>query len=190
LIQLFTIENTIGQISIRLLQKLTNVYTQTQNYQNAYQIYECLFATLTDDARTKVATRFNEYTVADQPDGLLYFKAIIATAQVDTPATISQIRYKLMNLSQHMQDIGSDIEQFNIDVQTFVMALEACGNSTSDLLVNLFRGYKSASDETFRKYISDREDDYNDGGTLPNLTPEKLMSLAVNKYRTLVDDNA
>jgi len=167
---------------------MTYIGTQTRNYQNAYQIYECLFATLTDDARTKVATRHNEYTVHDQPDGLLYFKAIIATAQVDTPATVSQIRYKLMNLSQHMQDIDSDIEQFNIDVQTYVMALEARGNSTSDLLVNLFRGYKSASDETFRKYICDREDDYNDG-TLPNLTPEKLMSLAVNKYRTLVDDN-
>ena len=69
------------------------------------------------------------------------------------------------------------------------MALEARGNTTSDLLVNLFRGYKSASDETFRKYICDREDDYNDG-TLMNLTPEKLMSLAVNKYRTLVDDSA
>ena len=87
-----------------------------------------------------------------------------------------------------MQDIDSDIEQLNIDVQTYVMALEARGNSTSDLLVNLFRGYKSASDESFRKYICDHEDDYNDG-TLPNLTPEKLMSLAVNKYRTLVDDN-
>ena len=168
---------------------MSYINTQTRNYQNAYQIYECLFATLTDDARTKVATRYNEYNVTDQPDGLLFFKAIIATAQVDTPATVSQIRYKLMNLSQHMQDIDSDIEQFNIDVQTYVMALEARGNTTSDLLVNLFRGYKSASDETFRKYICDREDDYNDG-TLPNLTPEKLMSLAVNKYRTLVDDNS
>jgi hypothetical protein len=167
---------------------MTYVNTQTRDYQNSYQIYECLFATLTDDARTKVATRHNEYTVLDQPDGLLFFKAIIATAQVDTPATISQIRYKLMNLSQHMQDVDSDIEQFNIDVQTYVMALEARGNTTSDLLVNLFRGYKSASDETFRKYICDREDDYNDG-TLLNLSPEKLMSLAVNKYRTLVDDN-
>jgi hypothetical protein len=171
------------------LHAISYIAAQSRNYQNAFQIYECLFATLTDDARTKVATRFNEYTIADQPDGLLFFKAIIATAQVDTPATVSQIRYKLMNLAQHMQDIDSDIEQFNIDVQTYVMALEARGNTTSDLLVNLFRGYKSASDETFRKYICDREDDYNDG-TLMNLTPEKLMSLAVNKYRTLVDDNA
>ena len=168
---------------------ISYIAAQSRNYQNAFQIYECLFATLTDDARTKVATRFNDYMIADQPDGLLFFKAIIATAQVDTPATVSQIRYKLMNLAQHMQDIDSDIEQFNIDVQTYVMALEARGNTTSDLLVNLFRGYKSASDETFRKYICDREDDYNDG-TLMNLTPEKLMSLAVNKYRTLVDDSA
>jgi len=137
---------------------ISYIAAQSRNYQNAFQIYECLFATLTDDARTKVATRFNDYTIADQPDGLLFFKAIIATAQVDTPATVSQIRYKLMNLAQHMQDIDSDIEQFNIDVQTYVMALEARGNTTSDLLVNLFRGYKSASDETFRKYICDRED--------------------------------
>lgn len=167
---------------------MTYINTQSRNYQNAYQMYECLFATLTDEARIKVATRSNEYTVLDQPDGLLYFKAIIATAQVDTPATVSQIRQKLMNLSQHMQDVGSDIEQFNIDVQTYVMALVARGQTTSDLLVNLFRGYKSTSDETFRKYIGDREDDYNDG-TL-DLTPERLMSLAVNKYRTLVDDNS
>ena len=110
------------------------------------------------------------------------------SAQVDTPATVSEIRYKLMNLSQHMQDVDSDIKQFNIDVQTYVMALEARGNTTSDLLVNLFCGCKSASDETFRKYICDCEDDYNDG-TLIDLSPEKLMSLAVNQYRTLVDDN-
>lgn len=167
---------------------ISYINTETRNFQNAYQIYECLYATLTQEARTKVSTRFNDYNVGNKPDGLLYFKAIIATAQVDTPATISQIRYKLMNLAQHMQNIGSNIQQFNIDVQTYVLALEARGHSTSDLLVNLFRGYKSASDETFRKYICDREDDYNDG-TLLNLTPEKLMSLAVNKYRTLVDDN-
>ena len=64
-----------------------------------------------------------------------------------------------MNLAQPMQDIGSAIEQFNTDVQIHVMNLEARGNTTSDLLVYLFRGYKNASDETFRKYIADCEDD-------------------------------
>ena len=40
---------------------LSHVNTQTSNYENAYQIYEWLFATLTYDARTEVvATRFNE----------------------------------------------------------------------------------------------------------------------------------
>lgn len=84
-----------------------------------------------------LASCFSEYNFGDQPDGLRIFKAIIATGQVDSPATISQIQYNLMGLAQHMQDIDSDIEQCIMDAQTY--AFEACGNTTSDLLVYLLR---------------------------------------------------
>ena len=56
------------------------------------------------------------------------------------------------------------------------------GETTHDLLSNLFKGYAVASDNTFTKYIERKQEEYEDGA---DLQPISLMSLADKKYKTL-----
>jgi hypothetical protein len=50
----------------------------------------------------------------------------------------------------------------------------------------LFRAFKAVKDTEFLCYIKQKESDYEDGD-LEDLTPERLMSLAKNKYKLLTD---
>ena len=110
-------------------------------------------------------------------------KIIICESHSDTQAQTAYIRHQLSSLDVYMESIGSDIEKFNIHVKTLVQQLNARGETTQDLLVNLFKGYKAAADSKFIEYIEKREDEYEDGDLV---TPEALMTRAANKYKTLV----
>ena len=83
-----------------------------------------------------------------------------------------------------MQKVDSDIVEFNNYVDTQVEALAARGQTTNDLLTNLFIGYKAASDKKFVEYIEHKEEAYEDG---EDMTPTALMRLARNKYKTRKD---
>jgi hypothetical protein len=54
-------------------------------------------------------------------------------------------------------------------------------------MVNLFRAYLSVSDGVFHRYLQSQKDDYNDGKT--DLSPDNLMELAGNKYKSLVEED-
>ncbi len=56
---------------------------------------------------------------------------------------------------------------------------------SNDLFVNLFKGYKAASDRRFIAYIEKKDDDYKDGSL--SITPQQLMTLAKNRYKVLVE---
>ena len=53
------------------------------------------------------------------------------------------------------------------------------GDEASNLIMELFKGYKVVSDHEFVKYIKTREDRYLEGEAL---TDDLLMQLALNKY--------
>jgi hypothetical protein len=69
-------------------------------------------------------------------------------------------------------------------VQMCLESLFARGETTQDLMVNLFKGYNKASDKTFRDYISKKEDLYEEGGPI---TTDALMTYALTKFQTLTD---
>lgn len=69
-------------------------------------------------------------------------------------------------------------------VKNLVAELNSRGETTQDLLVNLFKGYAVASDKTFRGYIQTKEDTYDEKG---DVNPNELMQLASNKFKVLVD---
>ena len=82
-----------------------------------------------------------------------------------------------------MSNLQDNITEFNEFVKTQRAALIARGETTQDLLVNLFKGYKSAADTKFVTYIEGKEDEYNEG---KDISADSLMELAESKYRTLV----
>jgi len=60
--------------------------------------------------------------------------------------------------------------------------LTARGETTQDLLANLFKAYKAVSDREFVSYIRKKEDEYEEG---VNVNTDHLMLLADNKFRTM-----
>ena len=81
-------------------------------------------------------------------------------SHVDTRATITSVRTKLLSLDQAMRNHESNIELFNDYVISQVSKLHARGEQTQDLLVNLFKGYKACKDAKFVDYIKE------EGGSL------------------------
>eukprot|EP00957_Ditylum_brightwellii_P109514 8352049-Ditylum_brightwellii.AAC.1 len=81
-----------------------------------------------------------------------------------------------------MSQVNSNIDDFNQYVKQSLTGLRSRGETIEDLMINLFKGHKAASNAVFVGYIKRLEESYEDGET--NLTAEILMSRAVNKHST------
>ena len=115
------------------------------------------------------------------PSGPLLLKMIISQAHVDSRATVSFIRSSLAKLDNKMIEVDSNIEAFNFYVKAQVKALSARGETSSDLLVNLFRGYKVANDTEFFDFIRRKENSYEEG---EDVNTNNLMAAALAKYKS------
>ena len=122
---------------------------------------------------------------AGRTSGLLLLKVIIQETSVNSNASSRQIRDNLTFLNSYMRFIKSDILAFNIHVRSLLDTLHAYGETINDLLSNLFRGYKAASNSTFTQYIQRKEEQFDDGD---NFTPDQLMQHARNMYVALRDE--
>ena len=114
------------------------------------------------------------------PAGPLLLKIIISKAHVDSRATVTYIRTSLTRLGDKMTELDSNIESFNFFVQAQVKSLSARGETTSDLLINLFSGYKMVIDAEFQDFIRRKENEYEEG---KDITTANLMEDAVAKFR-------
>ena len=154
--------------------------------QDTYMLYKCLMASLTDEAKKKVSIWSNQYRIGDdnQVSGVALLKIIIRESHLDTNAMTNQIRMKLSGLDTYITTIDSDIGRFNQYVKLLVQSLTARNQTTNDLLINLFKGYGAVSDEVFRAWLLRKQDDHEEG---EELTPDKLMQAAKNKYDTMVE---
>ena len=154
----------------------------TRKAQNSYQMYLCITNSLTEAGRAKILTETDQFTVNGIPSGPLLFKLLMTRAATDTRATVTYIRTAMSKLDEYMKTIDSDIEKFNLYVRKLRQNLSARGETSNDLLVNLFKGYASASDESFTRYIQRKKDAYDEGD---NVTEETLMKDAINKFQNL-----
>jgi hypothetical protein len=57
----------------------------------------------------------------------------------------------------------SNIETFNDYVKEQLETLEAGGETTTELITNLFKGYLRAKDDTFREWVRIKKLEYNNG---------------------------
>ena len=161
----------------------TYVHSETRMAQDSYLLYLCIMSSLSDKAQKKVHTRGSSFPfmLGNKGVGTLLLKVVIMVSHIDTRATITAVRTKLSNLDKIMRDNESDVEKFNEQVVRLSEQLQARGEVTYDLLVNLFKGYKACKDAEFVDYIKKKEDLYEEGG---DVSHEQLMEWAVNKYRT------
>lgn len=154
--------------------------------QDTYMLYKCLMSSLTGEARKKVSLWSSQYRIGenDEVSGVALLKVIIRESHLDTNATTNQLRTKLSNLDEYMRTIDSDISRFNTHVKLLIQALTARNQTTSDLLINLFKGYRAVSDEKFRSWLQRKQDHQEEGN---DLEPDDLMQAAKNKYDTMVE---
>jgi hypothetical protein len=80
-----------------------------------------------------------------------------------------------------MVELDSDVVAFNSYVKAQVKALNHRNQTTSDLLINLIKGYKKANDVEFQDLIRRMINDYEEG---KDVTINGLMDATDNKYRT------
>ena len=146
-------------------------------------LFNCLMESLSESAKNKIQIWENDYVVNDEYSGLLLLKVIIRESHLDTNATTSATRMKLNELHEYIRTIDSDITKFNTYVQLLVDTLASRGEKTEDLVVNLFKAYKCASDKNFVKYIIRKEDENDEKSK--GIKAHKLMKLADNRFRLL-----
>jgi hypothetical protein len=151
-------------------------------------LYQCLMASLSSEANKKVLIWSDQYQVEVDGgrfnSGVALLKIIIRESHLDTNATTNQIRTKLSSLDTYITTVNSDIGKLNQYVKLLVQSLAARNQTTSDLLINLFKGYGAVSDEAFRAWLCRKQDDHEEGNTL---TPDDLMIAAKNKYDAMIE---
>ena len=159
---------------------------QNRTTQNSYMSYQCLMASLNEDAKAQVNVRRDDFMVNGHGSGPLLLKVIISLAHVDTEATVMVLRQRLADLHLYIMDINADIAKFNFYVDETLQGLNAHGEQTLDLLPNLFKAYESVNDDNFLDFIKRKKNAYEEGDA-PGLTPRALMNAARVKYQTLVE---
>jgi hypothetical protein len=148
---------------------------------------QCLLSSLMHDFMKLITADSDDYhwpliAAADGPipSGPLLLKLIISQAHVDSRATISFICTSLTKLDTKMVELDSDIESFNFYVKAQIKSLSARGETSSGLLINLFKGYKAANDVEFLDFLRRKEKSYEEG---EDVNSRSLMADALIKFK-------
>lgn len=175
-----------GIISLTDVQAHARTYESVngRDAQNSSQMYNFLYASISDEAKLMVLSDHNDYTLMANGmqvnNGPCFLRVLIRNTTVDTRSTVYHIRENLNNLETHIVEITYDIEAFNLYVTHQVEQLAARGESSSDLLINLFGAYLSVPDRKFVEYIEKQKDRFDEG---EDISPKKLMQVALTKYK-------
>lgn len=160
----------------------TYISLPTRQAQDTALLYECLMNSLGHVARAKVTPWKLDYFCQGLPSGNLLLKVIIRECHLDTNATTAGIRQRLSSLDTYLPTIDYDVGKFNMHVKSLTTQLQARGEYSNDLLMNLFKGYMSATDKSFVAYIDKKMELYEEG---TNISANQLMLWARQKYDLL-----
>lgn len=170
---------------------ITYIDEQSREAQINQQIVTCINNSLSKQGQQKISAHVSEWKVEVPSTGavrsswILLLKVIIRESYIDTNATSRILREKLSSLPHYLKTFNNDITALNSFVLVTLQQLTARGETTSDLVSNLFKGYLSAKDPTFVSYIMNKQEKYDEGTSFTHL---ELMNLAANKYKVLVEN--
>lgn len=176
-----------GTLSLVYLRGTVEAYMgrQVRVAQDSYMLYTCLHNSLSKVGRDKVTLYKTDYKYQGTPSGILFLKVIIKESAIDSNATTLAIRNQLASIDTYLAKVNFDISKTHQHVQLLMEQLRARGETTNDLLFHIFNAYKTVRDTEFSRWVTQKESDYEEGEV--ELSAERLMSLAENKYKTLVD---
>jgi hypothetical protein len=109
-----------GMVTLDQLRARAEIYENAngRDAQNAHMMYQCLYNSLTDEAKLKVLSDHDDYEVNTALNGIIsngrmFLKVIIRNSTVDTMSTVFHIRGNLSQLKEYMMAINCNIELFN-----------------------------------------------------------------------------
>ena len=153
--------------------------------QNDFQIYVCLSKSVAESTKTKMLHEKASYMLGPKASGLLYLKVLLNKAEINSRSKAAHIRDTLNALDVYMTTTAdNNISKFNDHVKTQLAALTARGETTQDLLNNLFKGYAKIDCEEFREEIKQARRDHESGRK--DYTPETLMDLTLETYNRCI----
>jgi hypothetical protein len=172
-----------GNITLEQVQTQAKTYIGleggSRTWQNSHQMKTCIFDSLTTAFQNRVNLEKAKWHIDGHPDGACLLKVVISLAYIDTQATSAFIRTELTRMDTKIASLNYDIKKFNAWVKGQVSALAARGETTSDLIVNLFKGYEAVPDRVFKDYIEQKKSNFEEGSAI---TSDELMQLAQNKF--------
>jgi hypothetical protein len=151
-------------------------------------------ASISTDLWTELQDLQDKYTVSigtpatTRTDGILYLYELIGLVAIETKSTVTNIIKQLNNLTGIMEQKQSDIKEFNNSVNLLLSGLRAQNHTIPDIITNLFEAYKSCEDSKFVEYMVRKEEAYEDN-TITDLSAQKLMKMALEKFKTLQGRN-
>ena len=178
--------NHYGTVTLAEIRRYERSYITAHNReaQDMYLLYECLMNSLSPEAKAKINIWRDDFWVHELPSGNLLMKVIIRECHLDTNATVASIRQRLSSLDTYLPTIDYDIAKLNMYVKTLLDQLSARGETSTDMLSNLFTGYMAAKDKSFVAYIDKKLELYEEG---THISPNQLMLWARQKYDLLRD---
>jgi hypothetical protein len=160
--------------------------TPTKQAQDSFMFCQCLTASLSIDFLKKITAESKNYhfpanLAADGPVpwGPLLLKIIVSKAHVDSRATASCICKSICELDDMMLQLDSNVMKFNACVKMQVATLSARGETTNDLLMNLFKAHEVADDADFKDFVKRKENEHEEG---KDVDVDNLMEDAVAKH--------
>jgi hypothetical protein len=157
----------------------TFVSTPTRACQDDDMLYQCLAASLTQDAYDTINSFEGEYIIQGTRCGVLFLWVIIRESAAAATIAPDTIRKELAHSDAKFRELKYDVQEFNQWVNLKVKQLRQHGEESTDLRTHLFTAYASASDTSLVKYIEGLKDDLRDRRI--TITPTELMSKAKNK---------
>jgi hypothetical protein len=107
---------------------------------------QCLLNSMNKAGKIKIMKDSDAYYVDGILPGPLLLKLILKKGIIDSLATSANLREQLTTLYSYMVLVDYNVELFNQHVKEVVTGLRARGESTDELVVNLFKAYRVLGD--------------------------------------------
>jgi len=95
---------------------------------------------------------------------------------IEQPSLISSLDY-------YISIVQFDIDKFNLYVNEKRKQLRNRGETSQDVLINLFKAYEMVPDSTFHNWLIRKKKNYEEGA---DVTSDSLMLDVLNRYQSLL----
>jgi hypothetical protein len=147
-------------LSIKPIRTHATAYigTATRLTQDSRMMYEFLRDSLTDRAPASLATETAKYMITGTTDGPLYLKTMLIKFYVETKAMNYHLRQQLQRLPTKIAELNYNVSDLNDHVKKILQNLFSGGETSDDLMVNLFEAYLAVNNTAFLRYIERKKD--------------------------------